>query len=142
MDKLFAIFESNSPLLVVVDGNREEVSQVIQTVIAHAEHGVEISDDLEAVSNELLHRSEGKSSDTRPIIALRVIDEEDAGSMDFVHLDNIATQGEKYNIGAVIGLVSNKNLSDLLNSTSSMKKFALSKAAMMKSDYALTCLSS
>lgn len=140
MDKLFAIFESNSPLLVVVDGNREEVSQVIQAVITHAEHGVEISDDLEAVSNELLRRSEGKSSDTRPIIALQVIDEEDAGAMDFVHLDNIATQGEKYNIGAVIGLVSNKNLSDLLNSTSSMKKFALSKAAMMKSDYALTYL--
>lgn len=142
MDKLFAIFESTSPLLVVVNRNREEVSQVVDTAMSHVGAGVDISSDLEATSNELLYRSEGKSEDTSPIIVSTVIDEADADSMDFVHLDNIATQGEQYNIGAVIGLVSEKSFSELLNSTSSMEKFALKKATLLKPDFVLTYLSS
>ena len=141
MDKLFTFFESNTPLLVAVDKNEKEVLQVVQTIISHADQGVTISNDLESVSNELLHRSDGKSSDTNYIIALTVINEEDAGAMDFVHLDNIATQGEQYNVGAVVGLISNKTPSELLSSTSSMKKFALKKATIMESDYVLTYLS-
>lgn len=56
-------------------------------------------------------------------------------------MDNIATQGEKYNIGAVVGLVSTRNIDDILTHSGSMEKFALSKAVMMESDSVVTYLS-
>lgn len=141
MDKIFDIFDGSSPLLVVVDGNKEEVEKVTKTVISHVDPNAEISSDLAGVSHELLHRSEGKSNDAHSIIACDVVEEDNPEKYDFIHMDNIATQGEKYNIGAVVGLVSTRNIDDILIHSGSMEKFALSKAVMMESDSVVTYLS-
>lgn len=140
MSNLTEIFDSTSPLLVITGDTETAVRKAVHLSLGKVDKNAEIVFDLESVSEELLHRSEGKSTDTAPQIAAYVVDNDNPGRMDFVHMDNIATQGKSYNISAVIGLITNKNIDDLIAESSGMEKFMLGKAMVVSSDYASTYL--
>lgn len=139
MDKLFEIFESKSALLILADVSKDEVNKASRSIASHAQCDTSYS--LEDASNELLARSKSESDSREPIIAVDIIEEESSDVMDFVHMDNIATQGNTYKVGAVIGFVSPKNIADIIKDSSGIEKFALSKATVVKTDYALTYMS-
>lgn len=141
MSKLSEIFDTTSPLLIITSDNEQEVATVIQTALSRIEEEVTIDLDLSKVSDELLHRSEKKSNQTNPIVVSTIIDEEFPGKLDFVHMDNIATQGAEHGISAIIGLITDKNVEDLIAQSSALEKFALDKAMVIDSNYASAYLS-
>lgn len=141
MSEFFNIFDASSPLIVVVDENRDEIERVIEKVLLHLDPQARVSSNLAEVSHELLQRSEGKSKNDNTIIAQKIISEDDPDKYDFIHIDNIATQGKEYSIGAIVGLVSQRSIDDILTNSKSMEKFALSKATMVESDSLMTYLS-
>lgn len=140
MSKLSEIFDSTSPLLVIIGENEEDVAQVTELALSHVESDVIVWPSLEDVSDELLYRSEGKSLDTKTLLATAVIEENNHGKLDFVHMDNIATQGNDYGVSAVIGLITSKDVNDVIAHSAGMEKFALSKAVVVDSEYARTYL--
>lgn len=141
MSEFFNIFDASSPLIVVVDEDRDGMEKVLESVLSHLDPQARVSSNLAEVSHELLQRSEGKSKNDNTIIAQKIISEDDPDKYDFIHMDNIATQGGRYNVGAVVGLVSCRNIDDILTNSKSMEKFALSKATMVESDSLMTYLS-
>lgn len=137
---VFGGFDVESPLLVVMGNNSDDVAHAVDAMSSKLTS--EVTDDIIFASKTIEKRMEVDNHDFPPLTLVTVMDDSDISTMQYAHLDHIIDQGEQAYVGGIIGIVTvEDNIVDVAAHSSGIKSRVLSRSLTLDPEYVEKLLS-